>query len=154
MIGAGLLNQNFPSDGLGGTQPSETRAEGYVEEIHPIRNLDRPELVRYPMRFSPGAGETVEGYVRGIGNVLILTGVQENDPDYELHLYTEAKNKGGELLVSYFGDVACRYKAAQYVWRMALLFDVQQAENVYYEFTNRKDRSFNFVITLLGIRIR
>jgi hypothetical protein len=153
-IGAGILSQAFPSDGIGGSYSAEERSERYVEEIHPIRNLDRPELVRHELRFTCGPGETIEGYKRGIGNVFVLTGIQENDPDFSISLYSQAKNKGGDLMVTYAGDVACRYKVAQYIWNMALLFDIQQAENLYYSFTSKKNKSFNFVITLLGIRIR
>jgi len=123
----------------------------YPTEIHPIRNLDRPSLMRHKVQFPCDAFEILEGVLRGIANAFVITGLKSNNQNYKLELYS---GSDGDLLVRHFGAVNDCYKYSKYVWGNALVYDSEQAGNIYYIFENLLNAPIDFDVEIYGVRLR
>jgi len=151
-----LISEDWLTDGLGGDQVTEAsvRGDAWQEDVHPIRNLNSPDFVEPELAFDCTANEVKTGYIRGLGNAIVLLGFTENDPNYKIELFTAADVEGGELLTRYYGNFSCCAECAQYVWQVALLFDPMQDGNIYYKFTNLLDSNKRFVVKMHAFRLR
>ena len=151
----GLISEDWLTDGLGGSRTTEAslRGDAWQTDLHPVRNINGPDFLHPDMEFDCTANEEKTGYIRGLGNVIVLNGFTENDPNYSIELFTAA-DAGGDRLVKYYGNMSCCYGCAQYAWQAALLFDPMQDGNIYYKFTNLLSTAKRFVLKMHAFRLR